>query len=90
MKRCLIRIANELRSCSASIGREERVEIDVAETMDVKPVMFDPRPVEILAAQSKALDLPIAHMISDPMHDASNVGRVAPSALGVDSGLLNL
>ncbi|MGE0769714.1 MAG: Zn-dependent hydrolase [Hyphomicrobiaceae bacterium] len=77
----LDRISGELRSCAARIGREERVEIDVVETMDVKPVVFDPHLVALLTTQSKTLHLPSIQMISGAMHDASNVARVAPSAM---------
>jgi N-carbamoyl-L-amino-acid hydrolase len=77
----LDRVATELRSRAAKLSREERVKIDVSLAMDVKPVKFDQRIIELLAEEARALGLPHMRMISGAMHDASNIAHVAPSAM---------
>jgi beta-ureidopropionase / N-carbamoyl-L-amino-acid hydrolase len=74
-------VAAELCRQASEIGREERVKIDVSLSMEVKPVMFDRRTVDLLSRKALALDMSCERMISGAMHDASSIARVAPTAM---------
>jgi N-carbamoyl-L-amino-acid hydrolase len=74
-------VAAELRRQASEVGREVRVTIDVSLLMEVKPVMLDGRIVDLLSRQALALKMPFERMISGAMHDASNIARIAPTAM---------
>lgn len=77
----LDKVAAELCRQASDIGHEERVKIDVSLSMKVKSVVFDRRIIELLSREAFELDMPCEHMISGAMHDASNIARLAPTAM---------
>lgn len=77
----LDRVEAELFRQAADVGTSEDVRIDVERTMDVKPVSFDRRLVEMLAQTAGTLGLPFTKLVSGAMHDASNIAHMAPTAM---------
>jgi N-carbamoyl-L-amino-acid hydrolase len=80
-ERVLDRVAAELSLQASEIGREERVEVEVTLAMEVKPVAFDRRLVDLLSREATALKMPFKRLTSGPMHDASSIALIAPSAM---------
>jgi beta-ureidopropionase / N-carbamoyl-L-amino-acid hydrolase len=70
-----------LHRLAGEIGASEGVRIDVEQTMDVKPVSFDCRIVDVLSQSALALGFPFERLVSGAMHDASNVALIAPTAM---------
>ena len=80
-ERVLDRVAAELSLQASEIGREERVEVEVTLAMEVRPVAFDRRLVDLLSREATALKMPFKRLTSGPMHDASSIALIAPSAM---------
>lgn len=77
----LAQMSAELERLAAAVAREEGVSVEVTCTMDVEPIAFDPAIVEVLSRSAAHLGLPFEEMLSGAMHDASSIGKIAPTAM---------
>jgi len=66
---------------AARIALEERCIARVERTMDVRPVHFDSRIVDSIAAAAAGRNERFTRLASGAMHDASSIAQIAPSAM---------
>lgn len=77
----LDRMEDEIRAAVEGLGASEGVTGSVGRAMDVAPVRFDEAMQRNLDAAAAALGLRSLRLSSGAMHDASNLARIAPTAM---------
>lgn len=77
----LNQLAEEAQALCRSVAESQDCEVQVALRASIEPVAFDPGSVGYVARAAEALGYRARRMASGALHDASNMAKIAPSAM---------
>lgn len=77
----LNQLADKAQAICRSVADSQDCQVQVTRRASIEPVAFDPGSVDHVASAAEALGYRARRMASGALHDASNMAKIAPSAM---------